>query len=197
MTIIVPYRNRPDHLAEFIPHIRTQCPGAKLLIVEQAEGKPFNRGRLLNIGYLETNPDYFIAHDVDHLPVRFNYSSRKGVTQLASSTIQRHGFLGAVTMYDAKTFDRLGGYNNDYFHRAEDNEMYFNIQRMRWFMNPIQNRFGTFKTLPHPRSGPEFIPELWQKAQQPRIVQNQLAVCKYHVISDVQHPTHRHIIVEI
>lgn len=194
MTIIVPFRARPDHLAQFIPHMRAYLPDAGIVVVEQVEGEPFNRARLLNIGYLLSQPMYFCMHDVDFLPIKVDYSPRIGVTQLASSKIQPRGYLGGVTMFDAATFEFLGGYNNDYFHRAEDNELFFEIQRNRI---AITNRFGTFRELPHPRTGPEFIPELWEKAQQPREVQDQLSICEYTIIDRQKFNTHTNIIVEI
>lgn len=194
MTIIVPYRNRKDHLDQFIPHMRAYLPDAKIVVVEQGEGKPFNRGKLINVGFKEICSTHFIAHDVDLLPVKVNYDQKPGVTQLASSDIQRYGYLGGVTMFDKETFERAGGYRNDYFHRAEDNEMNFNLHRLKI---PISYRHGKFNELPHPRTAPEFIPELWEKAQQPRLIQNQLAVCTYSVISKVEYNTHTLITVEI
>lgn len=193
MTLIIPYRNRPQHLASFIDHMSVAAPELDLVVVEQAEGKDFNRGKLINVGYLETLPDYLIAHDVDMIPIDVDYSPRNGITQLASSDIQPVDYLGGVTMYDADTFKRLGGYHNDYFHRAEDNELMFQSRRMGI---PIHNRFGTFVVLPHPRTGPEFIPHLWVKAQQPRKV-NMLTTCEYSVISRTINENLTRIVVDI
>lgn len=194
MTVVVPYRSRPDHLDQFIPHMRAYLPGADIVVIEQAEGKPFNRGKLINVSYLIMRPIYFVAHDVDMLPMDVNYSLRTGVTQLAQSNIQPHGYLGGVTMFDSKTFERAGGFHNDYFHRAEDNEQHFNLHRLKI---PVSYRRGFFKELPHPRFNPEFIPELWEKAQQPRQVQNQLGACEYTFGSKVQYDTHTRIIVDL
>lgn len=194
MTIVVPYRDRESHLAQFIPHMRAYLPDTTILVVEQAEGKEWNRERLFNIGVIEHPDDYYIFNDVDHLPI-FSYQPLPGVTQLASSTIQRRDFLGGVTMFDHDTYIAAGGYHNDFWGgRAGDNEMSFNLKRLGI---PVLNRFGRFKLLPHPRMGPEFIPELWEQAQRHREVQNQLGACEYQVVSDTQEATHRHIIVEL
>lgn len=195
MTIVVPYRDRESHLAQFIPHMRAYLPDTSILVVEQAEGKEWNRERLFNIGVIEHPDDYYIFHDVDMLPINPDYSPRPGVTQLASSIIQRRDYLGGVTMFDHDTYVRAGGYRNDYWGgRGGDNEQRFNLKRLGI---PVFNRFGRFKLLPHPRTGPEFIPDLWERAQQPRDVQDQLSVCDYHVVSSHQQATHRHIIVEL
>lgn len=195
MTIVVPYRDRESHLAQFIPHMRAYLPDTSILVVEQAEGKEWNRERLFNIGVIEHPDDYYIFHDVDMLPINPDYSPRPGVTQLASSIIQRRDYLGGVTMFDHDTYVKVGGYHNDFWGgRGGDNEMSFNLKRLGI---PVLNRFGKFKMLSHPRTGPEFIPELWERAQQPRDVQDQLGTCEYQVISDTQEATHRHIIVEL
>lgn len=181
MTIIVPYRDRPQHLAQFIPHMRAYLPGAKIIIVEQADEKPFNRGKLLNIGFLESERDtHYVFHDIDMLPINVDYEPNVGVTQLAGSNIQLRDYLGGVTMFDHDTFKRVGGYHNDYFHRAEDNELRFNLHRLKI---PVLELHGRFKQLHHERKAPEFIAALWDKAQLPRDVQDQLKTCAYKVIA--------------
>lgn len=188
LAIIVPYRDRKSHLDQFIPHMNKYLPDAKIVIVEQADDKPFNRARLLNIGFLETDATHYCFHDVDMLPVSCDYFELYMVQQFAKSDIQKVDYLGGVTMFDRETFIKAEGYHNDYFHRAEDNCMMFNLKRKKI---PVINRFGTFHQLPHPRTGPEFIPELWQKAQLPR-TKNMLNTCEYQLISKEVHDTHTH-----
>lgn len=189
MTVMAPYRNRPDHLAQFIPHMNKFLPKANIIVVEQFDDRPFNRARLLNIGTLEMPSTHYCFHDVDMLPLHVDYSETSGVTQLAKSYIQKVDYLGGVTMFDHETFVKSGGYHNDYFHRAEDNEMRFRLKSLNI---PVTNRFGQFHQLPHPRTGPEFIPELWQKAQLPR-TKNMLKTCEYQLISKEVYDTHTHL----
>ena len=54
LAIIVPYRDREEHLSKFLPAMK-KCDfldgiDYEIMIVEQEEGKPFNRGKLLNVG---------------------------------------------------------------------------------------------------------------------------------------------------
>jgi hypothetical protein len=190
LAIITPYRDRPDHLEKFIPHMNGFLPDAKIVIVEQsADGRPFNRGKLLNVGFLETEATHYCFHDVDMLPLNVDYSQSRGATQLAFSEIQVSNYFGGVTLIEGTFFKTSQGYHNDYFHRAEDNEYFFNIHLRGLLTN---RRFGTFKQLPHPRTGPEFIPELWAKAQLPR-TKNMLNTCQYELISKTVHATHTHI----
>jgi beta-1,4-galactosyltransferase 4 len=193
LSIVVPYRNREDQLEQFIPHMNKYLPEAKIVIVEQADDKPFNRARLINVGFLEFPADHICAHDVDMLPINVFYYEYDGVQQKASSEIQRVGYLGGVTIFDANIFWLMCGYHNDYFCRAEDCELAFHLKRLQI---PVRNSFGTFHQLPHPRTGPEFIPELWQKAQVPR-TKNMLKTCEYQLISKEVHETHVHLKVTL
>lgn len=75
--VIIPYRNREDHLSVFLknfhPFLMQQNLEYKIIVVEQTADRPFNRGALFNIGFLEANKmepwDYFVLHDVDLLPI--------------------------------------------------------------------------------------------------------------------------------
>src|SRR5207244_1323997 len=68
LSIVVPYRERPEQLARFVPHLNAYFTRDKLdkdipwrlTIVEQAAGQDFNRGLLKNIGFLltEAEADY-------------------------------------------------------------------------------------------------------------------------------------------
>lgn len=198
--IIIPYRDRPEHLAQFISHMRHYYKGQswKICIVEQDSGAEFNRGKLLNVGFLENATGYthYIFHDVDMLPIHVPYLQyyQKPVLQLAGSHIQIMDYLGGVTRFTSTAFRKAGGYHNDYYHRAEDNEMRFNLKRLDM---AVINKFGTYKKLDHERIGPEFDPALWEKAQKKRDVQNQLSVCKYSILRVKENEDVRHILVKL
>ena len=55
LAVIVPYRNRESHLNVFIPYLEDYLNSKKIpfeiFVIEQKDKKPFNRGKLLNIGY--------------------------------------------------------------------------------------------------------------------------------------------------
>ena len=75
LAIIVPYRDREEHLAQFVPHMDKFLSNKeidyKIFVVEQGNDRPFNRGWLINVGYTiakEQGFDYFCFHDVDMLP---------------------------------------------------------------------------------------------------------------------------------
>ena len=88
LSIIVPYRDRESHLQKFIPHMENSeflsDLEFEILIVEQEEGKPFNRGKLLNVGAIESpKASYYCFHDVDMLPQVSDYSPISNPTHLA------------------------------------------------------------------------------------------------------------------
>lgn len=198
--IIVPYRDREEHLIDFLAHMDKRHAGMPICIVEQSDDdKPFNRAKLLNIGFLENQKySHFIFHDVDMLPIDVAYTIKYTVpvVQLASSDIQLFDYLGGVTRFTRTSFIKVGGYNNDYFHRAEDNEMMFNLKRLNI---GVIRKPGKYKYLEHERKGPEFDPGLWELAQQPRKIQDHLSkeACRYKIIKQSENNKLKHIIAEI
>lgn len=154
----------------------------EIIVVEQCDDKPFNRGKLINVGFLETGPHELCVNDVDMIPSYYPAALITGVVQCAKSNIQVFDYLGGCTIFSSASFVQAEGYHNNYFHRAEDNEMMFNLKRKNIH---VMHVFVTIRELPHPRNSPEFIPELWVKSQMPRRV-NMLKTCQYSVISKEQ-----------
>jgi hypothetical protein len=84
LAIVVPYRNRADHLNQFIPHMLTYFSRDKLdrqisfsiYIIEQVSPTKVNRGKLKNVGFdlVRRQSDYVCFHDVDYLPIWADYS---------------------------------------------------------------------------------------------------------------------------
>jgi hypothetical protein len=153
LAIIVPYRDRPDHLRQFIPHMRRFLGEARLdytiHIVEQAAGKPFNRGATLNIGFklAELFADYVCFHDVDYLPIKADYSPVDCPTLLISKgTMLKEDlntFFGAVVALPKADFIKANGYPNAYWHWGyEDREL-----RDRCIMSgfTVKRREGEFQ----------------------------------------------------
>jgi len=71
--IIVPYRNRPGQVRSFVKGIGEYFATTvknftyQVFVIEQGDNKEFNRGKLLNIGFLEAEAagcDYVIFHDI-------------------------------------------------------------------------------------------------------------------------------------
>ncbi len=165
--IVVPYRDRAAHLAEFIPYLaaffrsdpqNSPIP-CRVLIVEQAPGLPFNRGLLKNIGftYLRSETDYTCFHDVDWLPESADYSYTGAPTQLifhglpfTEDFILKILFSAVVALPNGQ-YESLNGYSNEYWGWGfEDVDL-----RERISHSGLQRAYrrGTFRALSHQDEG--------------------------------------------
>ena len=94
--IIIPYRNREKQLELFKDYItrfldKQGIIDYTVIVVNQADRKKFNRGKLLNIGFLEAKArgcDYVILHDVDMLPWNADYTYSDKPLQIANKFIK-------------------------------------------------------------------------------------------------------------
>ena len=129
--VIVPYRDRPEQLEAFT-HQLSKYLARKLqgdytiIVVNQSDRKAFNRGKLLNIGFIEAKKkgcDYVVFHDVDMLPHKVDYSYSDKPLQMANNfipaadgftrTIQRN-YFGGATLFNVEDFEKINGYSNKY-----------------------------------------------------------------------------------
>lgn len=93
--IIIPYRNRKKDLDYFLKHswslIKNNVKDCLLLIVEQEDGKLFNRGKVINCGFdfIKKDIKYFIFHDVDLNP-------KDKIIHLYKKNIEKNNILGII-----------------------------------------------------------------------------------------------------
>ena len=96
VAIIVPYRNRLNNLKLFLKHMHPFLSGQRLnygiYLIEPVENVTFNRGLLMNIGFVEALRDggewsCLVFHDVDLLPEdnRNSYSCASQPKHLSSA----------------------------------------------------------------------------------------------------------------
>lgn len=165
MTIVIPYRNRYDHFRTFTRYMGEKFPQLPLVIVEQMDGKPFNRGALVNIGAqfaFIMGDDAVAIHDIDKLPIRANYNFPVRPRQLVKSTRQPVDYLGGVTLFNKRDFEKVNGFSNNFWGwGGEDNDL---MMRCKEVGLRIDNDFGTFHDLPHPRPEKEFDQSKWDQA---------------------------------
>jgi hypothetical protein len=133
---IVPYRDRVEHKAKFISYynklisIREEWgKGVRLLIVEQDDDRPFNRGALKNIGALhvhrlwgsEAGNITLVFHDIDTLPIfplTINFSCRP---HTVSHIYGNSSALGGIFSIRIQDFFRAHGFPNIWGWGYEDN----------------------------------------------------------------------------
>lgn len=161
LCIVVPYRDREEHLKKFAPHMKetlsSQGIDNIILIVEQTPEKAFNRAKLLNVGFDFTKGefDYYCFHDVDMLPKESDYSYCPNPTHLAARAEQfgwklpYEGYFGGVTIFDRESFVEINGYANNYWGwGAEDDDVF-----MRCFYKKIKvsRKNCSYQSLQHDR----------------------------------------------
>ena len=132
---IVPYRNREPHLKAFkeriTKYLGDQINECHICVSHQCDQRPFNRGAMKNIGFLEMRRRYpnhykditFIFHDVDNWPREdglIPYETIDGVVA------HYYGFefaLGGIFAIKGKDFEKTGGFPNFWGWGLEDNVM--------------------------------------------------------------------------
>lgn len=162
LLLVIPYRDRKSHLEKFLPQIEAflekQGIRYNILIVEQTDGKSFNRAKLSNIGFEYTKGRYewYCIHDVDMLPIESDYRKCHLPTHLGSN-IEQFGykmpyesFFGGVVLFDPESFQRINGFSNNYWGwGGEDDDMFYRFQKMKVC---ILRRYGRYHSLSHERS---------------------------------------------
>lgn len=170
LSIVVPYRNRAEHLAIFVPHMEKFLMDRGILrfrirVIEQAdppEKQSFNRAKLLNVGFdIDKDwADYFCFHDVDMIPVEANYSYVDEPTHMATECSQfgyqlpYGGYFGGVTLFNKQDFLDVNGYSNLYWGwGAEDDDMMLRCYAKGKLAPPahIPRRRGRYESLAHGR----------------------------------------------
>lgn len=201
LAIIVPYRDRAAHLSHFIKHMRARFRKEEILIVEQEPGKPFNRAKLLNIGFLNSGADYFAMHDVDMLPFKADYSYCENPTHLASMCSQFRykmpfpEYFGGVTLFNRQDFIKANGYSNKFFSwGAEDCEMREHILKLGM---KIDRRKCTFESLHHKPEDRSLYEENVKLYKQGRGADDGLTHCEYEIIKKHNHGDYIKISVRV
>jgi N-terminal region of glycosyl transferase group 7/WW domain/N-terminal domain of galactosyltransferase len=138
VAIIVPYRDihvaqqRAAHLKRFIPHMISFLGRCKrelglisdyhIYIIEQSDdGRKFNRGKLLNIGFdlarkSQRHHDVFIFHDVDLLPdddLQVWYTKFPKLPIHIARVWDRYSnnpkYIGGVVSFSSSDYKRING----------------------------------------------------------------------------------------
>jgi hypothetical protein len=132
--IIIPYRHREKHLEYFIkntvPLFQKYLPNTKVVVVEQNDGKLFNRGAVLNVGFKEyqNKTKYFFTHDVDMNPteqvIKTIYTI-KDIEILRIKNVHTESLGGIIKIMHDKIFYVNGFPNNIWGWGIEDRALYY------------------------------------------------------------------------
>jgi hypothetical protein len=165
--VIVPYRDRESHLIQFKESITNYLKNRDIpfefIVVEQCDNKSFNRGKLLNIGFIKAESlgcNYVVFHDVDMLPIDVDYSYSKNVYHLATNFVSDSDYskevfqkyFGGVNLFPIESFRKINGYPNDYWGWGfEDDELF-----RRCISNGINTEKIEIKNRIQPTNGLKF-----------------------------------------
>ena len=166
--ILIPYRNRKEHLEIFIkdviPLFEKYLKSFKLVIIEQEEGKLFNRAMLLNIGFNEykNKTQYFFTHDVDIVP------TEKCVNELYTKNdydviriFNGHNLSlgGVIKIKHSSIFYSNGFPNYIWGWGIEDRALYYRYKIMNYKISPNYTNDTNFIKLYHKSNCETYVNE--------------------------------------
>ena len=151
VAIIVPYRDihveqkRKQHLDRFVQELpfflSKSRKSFRIYIIEQSDdGRKFNRGKLLNIGYKiakEEGNKVFIFHDVDLIPSEnllpyYTASQEEHPIHIARVWNRYNGnakYFGGIVNFSSSQFEKINGFPNNFWGwGGEDDEMYKRVK---------------------------------------------------------------------
>ena len=159
LAIIVPYRDRQEHLDIFIPHmyefLKNMGTDYTIFIAEQSDDRPFNYGKLCNAVVKELSNDYtyFAFHDIDMLPIsdECDYGYPDSPTHLATNveshddTLPYPQYFGGVILISREDFEKANGYSNEYWgYGFEDLDLLYRLQRSGAYLEKYQDLNQTY-----------------------------------------------------
>lgn len=124
LVLLIPYRDRVEHKTIFIDYMRRffkqQNIEFVIYIIEQTGSRPFNRGALINAGFLEARKIHsdasitYGAHDIDMLPMDISISYRIHDDCIKHLYGPAHT-VGGICLFNAETFTQINGFPNNYW----------------------------------------------------------------------------------
>ena len=147
ITIVIHYRNRKEHLDAYLSKIQSyniQTP-YELVVVEQDEGKPFNRGLMKNIGFTLRDPesDYVIFNDVDIIPTEPMFQEYMKKTEVYRYLSAHNKCMGGVVGFHPRCFENSNGFPNVIFEwGVEDRILFYRTKHKGYDIKNENNTLG-------------------------------------------------------
>ncbi|XP_053611191.1 beta-1,4-N-acetylgalactosaminyltransferase bre-4-like isoform X2 [Plodia interpunctella] len=216
VAIIVPYRNRKKHLAIFLNHMHPFLMKQQLeygiFIIEQYGHKQFNRAKLMNVGYTESQKQKpgrwqcFVFHDIDLLPLdlRNIYSCPRQPRHMSASIdvlqfqLPYEEIFGGVSALTKEQFWAVNGFSNKYWGwGAEDDDMAYRIQTMGYHVARYKMSIARYAMLDHKKSAPnpkryELLSKTLEMFQS-----DGLSTLEYEVVQITHKHLYTHVLVNI
>lgn len=126
-SIIIPYRNREEHLGILLPRLQEKFADKdyEIIVSEQGNEDNFQIATVNNIGFREATGDVIVLHQVDYYPADdVDYTFTGTVTLMGARAL----FLGKDNASFRPEHDIPGGYRN--FSEAIDPNFYGGVVMM-------------------------------------------------------------------
>ncbi|XP_032519233.2 beta-1,4-N-acetylgalactosaminyltransferase bre-4-like [Danaus plexippus] len=214
VAIIVPYRDRQQHLAIFLNHMHPflmkQQIEYGIYIIEQEGTSEFNRAKLMNVGFVESQRQRswqcFIFHDIDLLPLdsRNMYSCPKQPRHMSASIdklnfrLPYEDIFGGVSAMTLEQFTKVNGFSNKYWGwGGEDDDMFYRLKKMNYHIARYKMSIARYAMLDHKKSAPN--PKRYQLLSQTSktFQKDGLSTLEYEVIKVTANHLYTHILVNI
>lgn len=179
-SIIIPYRNREEHLEILLPRLQDKFAGKdyEIVISEQGNEDNFQIAIVNNIGFKQATGDVIILHQVDYYPADdLDYTFKGTATLMGARAFfldkdnmnlrPEHdipggyrsfsqaidpNFYGGVVMMSRSQFETINGLNPLY--KGWGNEDEDLRERLRWANIPVARQSeGTYFCLYHDDNG--------------------------------------------
>lgn len=139
VALIIPHRNRVDHLKELMSRLdgfNLESNELDVYVIDQNNSEKFNRGLLLNIGFYlaeQQHYDRYIFHDVDSYPdeelfpqyFQFLDDSVHFASPSLGYKYSYPEFLGGVEGFTEEDYKTINGFPNTFFGwGGEDDALY-------------------------------------------------------------------------
>ncbi|KAL4710869.1 hypothetical protein ACJJTC_002499 [Scirpophaga incertulas] len=216
VAIIVPFRDRKQHLAIFLHHMHPflmkQQIEYGIFIVEQEGNSEFNRAKLMNVGFVESQKlraggwQCFIFHDIDLLPLdlRNMYSCPRQPRHMSSSIDKLHfklpyeDIFGGVSAMTQEQFKKVNGFSNKYWGwGGEDDDMSYRVRKVGFHIARYKMSIARYAMLDHKKSAPN--PKRYQLLSQTSKVfqKDGLSTLQYQLVKVTLNHLHTHVLVNI
>lgn len=167
----------------------------RIVVCEQVGSDPFNKGALLNAGYVMVKDaaSWICFHDVDMLPDNelCDYSRPHSFAHAAGKIEQfdyqcpYRNYFGGVILSTKEAYEFINGFSNSYWgYGYEDDDMFCRVKYARL---PIERRYGRFRSLPHRKGSAEAGNlKLWHSMQKGTLEwrSNGLRSVNFSIVSD-------------
>lgn len=167
--IIIPFREsdqtnktRTKQLERLVKYFNTYLKGIDYMIyvIEQSNDKrKFNRGALLNIGFVAARDDgcnIFVFHDVDLLPseeLKEYYTQLPGSQPVHIAAVwdrynKNPNYFGGIVVFNGETFKKINGYPNNFWGwGGEDDELYNRVKPYYTIKKPLKGKIVDMEQL--------------------------------------------------